>query len=127
MFRLNSARMPRIKTRAVAARQSGLSIGPEPKTPFRTQPKPQLELIPGGKPGKSEGEKEFGKRKLCTFCENEFKAQDEDDLLEWRRGAAIFFEHLPNPDREEKMRVDEDIRMDSGICEGYNYRGDKSF
>jgi hypothetical protein len=125
MFRLNNARMPRIKTRAIAAKNSIPSIGPEPRTPYRSLPKPALKLIPGGK---SEGEKEFGKRKLCTFCENELKHQDEADLLEWRRRAAIFFEHLPNPGRQETRMVEEDIRRDSGACWGFGYPGgDKSF
>jgi len=123
-FRLNVARMPRIKTRAAAARQSQRSIGPEPRTPLRTRPKPQLKLIPGEK---SRGEREFGERKLCTFCKNELKAQDEDDLLEWRRQAAIFIEHLPNPDRKGRRWVNEDIRRDSGSCCGYFYPEDKSF
>ena len=117
MFRLNNARMPRIKTRAVAARQSAPSIGPELR-PFIRDTKPKLKLIQGGK---SEGAKEFGKRKLCTFCANELKAQDEENLLEWRRRAAIFFEHLPNPDRQGKRMVDEDLRRDSGACLGFGH------
>ncbi len=125
MFRLSNARMPRIKTMAVAARQSAPSIGPEPYPPFKARAKPTLKLIQGEK---SEGAKEFGKRKLCTFCANELRAQEHDDLLEWRRGAALFFEHLPNPDRKGKRNpVDEDLRRDSGTCLCFGYSGDKSF
>jgi len=112
MFRLNNARMPRIKTRAAAAQQLRPSIGPEPKTPLRHQPKPQLKLIKGGK---------REKRKLCTFCANELKAQEHDSLMEWRRGAAIALGHK-NPDFKGKREpVHEDIVRDMGVESSFNY------
>ncbi len=124
MFRLSNARMPKIKTRAVAAKQFAPSIGPEPRVSYKHQSNPTLKLIQGGK---SEGAKKFGKRKLCTFCKNELNSQEEDALMEWRKGVAYALGHK-NPEYIwPKVRVEEDMKKDSGTCWGFGYHEDKYY
>lgn len=124
MFRLSNARMPKIKTRAVAAKQSAPSIDPEPRVPIGTNLKTKLKLIQGGR---SEGARKFGKRDFCTFCKNELKIQEEDALMEWRRGVAYALGHK-NPDMQGlKDIVQEDImrELNTGTC--FHYLGDKHY
>ena len=121
MYRQNVARLPKIKSRAAAAKKRLPSNSPKP-VPFQQRIK--LRVIEGGK---SEN-KPFRKRELCKFCQDELDAQDADDLLEWRRQAAIFFEHLPNPDRPRpRLPVEEDVTRDMMCNKYFTGREDKSY
>ena len=117
-FRLKNRRMPRIKTRAAAARQTGSFIGPEPRHVHKIQHKPQLRLIQGGKSEKSKGEKEFGKRKLCT---NELSAQDQDELVRWRKGVAYALGHKNPYPTAPRVVVHEDMVRDMSVDFSFHY------
>jgi|GEM_PF-2895790 len=115
MFRLNNVRMPRIKTMAIAARQSGPSFSPEPK-PFARRFRPNLIILEGGKAREPVKPKE--KKQICTFCANELNAQEADDLMEWRKSVAIVLGHK-NPEFRGKREIpSEDLARD---CEGFSF------
>ena len=144
VLRQKLARLPKIKTLAAAAQQASPPLLPAPRQ-FGRRPsltliqggksiqRPRVRgnspwpgksgLGPGshkplGSPVPQGGEE----RSPCHAQKSsgprsaEPHEQNAKCLLEWRRGAAIFLEHLPNPDRAAPRDVPEDrLRDISGM------------
>lgn len=116
MFRLNAARMPKVKTRAAHNQQAAPSVSP-PKFIHTKPGKPKLRLIRGGRregAGKN-AEQEFGRRELCDFCEEEERLQDEEDFREWRAGVAYALGHKNPFPKVPKMRSSEDMEREANF------------
>ncbi|MBD3398363.1 hypothetical protein GF412_04060 [Candidatus Micrarchaeota archaeon] len=117
MFRLNVARMPKIKTRAANDQQAAPSVFPKPKFIPTSPGKPKFRLIKGGRAeGSKEAGKEFGRRKkLCGFCEEEERLQEEEDFRKWRAGVAYALGHKNPFPTVPRMISNEDILRETEL------------
>ena len=105
---------------AVARQEAGPSSLPKPK-PFVHRFRPNLTLIKCGKAHEPLIPQE--KKEICTFCADELKAQEADELMRWRVGIAYALGHKNPEFSGKKQPVSEDVSRD---CKGssFTYLGD---